>query len=107
MQVNIQFNANLPAKVTRKEKWFVAACPILDITSQGDNEEQAKKNLGEAISLFFTSCFERGVLDEVLKDCGFKAVHHIAKPATPDVKKEGYITVPIPFLVDQNSECRV
>ena len=106
MQVEIQFNANLPLKIRKKEKWFVAECPILDIVSQGDTPEKARESLGEALSLFFTSCFERGVLDDVLKDCGFKALHGPAKTANTLLTPENYISVPIPFLVDNKSECR-
>ncbi|MCG6878967.1 MAG: hypothetical protein LJE96_07470 [Deltaproteobacteria bacterium] len=104
MQIDIQFNANLPVVVKEKERWFLATCPILDIHSQGESEEQAKSNLGEALSLFFISCFERGVLEEVLKGCGFKAVQSIAQTKRPVVSREDYISVPIPFLVDQNPE---
>ncbi len=32
---------------------FVALCPELDIASQGDTIEEAKKNLEEAVTLFF------------------------------------------------------
>ncbi|MFO7985113.1 MAG: type II toxin-antitoxin system HicB family antitoxin [Desulfatiglandaceae bacterium] len=107
MQVAIQFSANLPLKITKKESWFVASCPILDVHSQGETEELARENLKEALSLFFQSCFERGVLDDVLKECGFKA-------ATPSIEKEeeqvasreDYIQVPIPFLVNQDTPDR-
>ncbi|MCF8128094.1 MAG: hypothetical protein K9N10_06240 [Deltaproteobacteria bacterium] len=107
MQIDIQFNANLPVTITKREKWYLATCPILDIHSQGESKEKAKHNLGEALSLFFISCFERGVLDDVLKGCGFKAVQAVAQSRRPLVSQEDYISVPIPFLVDQNSnnEC--
>lgn len=41
-------------------------------------EEQVKQNLNDARVLFFQSCFERGVLDEVLKESAFQA-HVIVK----------------------------
>ena len=46
--------------------------PPLDVYSQGDTEEAALVNLAEALHLFIESCFERGALEEVLKDCGFR-----------------------------------
>jgi predicted RNase H-like HicB family nuclease len=104
----VGFNISLPIKIAKKKKWYLASCPILDIHSQGDTEKKAKDNLCEAISLFITSCFERGVLDEVLKSCGFIAGHHIqAQDKQPAVKKDKFINVPIPFLVNQTSrtEC--
>ena len=101
MEVTIQFEAKLPLKITQKKHRVVATCPILDVHSQGDTEEQARKNLEEALSLFFVSCFERGVLDAVLKDCGFKAVQPVIQEAQPVSPTEDYISVPIPFLVNR------
>jgi predicted RNase H-like HicB family nuclease len=100
MDITIQFTVKLPIKFTKRKKWVLASCPILDIHSQGENENKAKKNLTEALSLFFTSCFERGTLDSVLKQCGFKVIH---SPTIQTPKKhpaEDYINVPIPFYVD-------
>ncbi len=102
MRIIVQFSAKLPVKITKKRKWFLASCPILDVHSQGDTEKKARDNLKEALSLFFISCFERRTLDEVLKDCGFKPMH--VSPAYKEeapVTIEDYIDVPIPFLVDQ------
>lgn len=106
MKVEVQFIAQLPVKFTRKSKWVVASCPALDVHSQGETESSAKKNLKESLSLFFISCFERGTIDAVLKQCGFKLVKREAIQHKPKsvVKKEDYISIPIPFLVDQHSQ---
>ncbi len=104
MQVTIQFSVDLPLKIKKRESWFLASCPILDVHSQGETEEMARENLKEALSLFFLSCFERGVLDEVLKECGFKAVQApIDKTENRAISREDYIQVPIPFLVNQDT----
>jgi hypothetical protein len=50
-----------------------AGCPAFDVASQGKTVNKAKSNLGEALIAFFISCIERGVLDSVLKECGFKS----------------------------------
>ena len=110
MKRDIQFNARLPIKITKRKKWVLASCPVLDIHSQGKTAEQAKANLSEALSLFFSSCFERGTLDAVLKQCGFKAVQPgLPQYDHPQAKHDNFISVPIPFLVDsaQRSQCRV
>ena len=62
----------VPVEVREEGAYFVTVCPPLDVCSQGDTEEAALVNLGEALHLFVESCFERGTLDEVLKDCGFE-----------------------------------
>ncbi|MCJ7619961.1 MAG: type II toxin-antitoxin system HicB family antitoxin [Anaerolineae bacterium] len=41
------------AVIQRDEDWYVALCPELDIASQGESVEEARRNLIEAIELFF------------------------------------------------------
>jgi predicted RNase H-like HicB family nuclease len=41
------------AVIQRDEDWYVAFCPELDIASQGESVEEARRNLIEAIELFF------------------------------------------------------
>jgi predicted RNase H-like HicB family nuclease len=41
------------AIIDREDDGFSALCPELDIASQGDTIEEAKKNLQEALELFF------------------------------------------------------
>ena len=43
------------AIIERDEDLYVALCPELDIASQGDTVESARKNLIEALELFFES----------------------------------------------------
>jgi predicted RNase H-like HicB family nuclease len=45
----------LTAIIEREGDGYVALCPELDIASQGDNIEQARDNLREAVELFFES----------------------------------------------------
>lgn len=47
----------LPYSIKERANWYLASCPILDVHSQGETPEKAKKNLKEAISLFLISCF--------------------------------------------------
>ncbi len=43
----------LTAIIEREGGGYVSLCPELDIASQGDNVEQARDNLREALELFF------------------------------------------------------
>ena len=45
----------LTAIIEREDEAYVALCPELDIASQGDTVESARKNLIEALELFFES----------------------------------------------------
>ena len=44
---------SLTAVLIREDVGFVAICPEVDVASQGDSVEDAKKNLREAVELFF------------------------------------------------------
>ena len=41
------------AMIYREGDGFVALCPELDVASQGDTVEKARRNLVEAVELFF------------------------------------------------------
>lgn len=55
----------LTAVLTREDDGFVAFCPEIDVASQGDTVEEAKKNLKEAVELFF-ECASDHEVDERL-----------------------------------------
>ena len=104
MEVTLQFR--LPAKVAKRRHLFLASCPVLDVHSQGETEKEARENLADAMTVFFISCFERGTLEAVLKEWGFKP-HRANKRKTTSPSPQTYINVLIPFLVVQRShhEC--
>ena len=41
----------------REGDGYVSLCPELDIASQGDNVEEARQNLVEALKLFFETAY--------------------------------------------------
>jgi len=43
----------LTAIIEREGDWYISLCPELDLASQGDNIEEARQNLIEALELFF------------------------------------------------------
>jgi predicted RNase H-like HicB family nuclease len=45
-------NQRFTAIIEREDDGYVSLCPELDIASQGDTIESAKRNLKEAIELF-------------------------------------------------------
>jgi predicted RNase H-like HicB family nuclease len=105
MTRTVQCIFKLPVKITKRRKWFLASCTILDVHSQGETEGKARNNLREALSLFFISCFERGTLGAALKECGFKPTYPLPIHKKQSlVTKKDYINVPIPFLVKQTNQ---
>lgn len=49
---------------------YLSSCPALDVASQGDTEEEAKRHLLDALDGFIETCREMGTLEEVLADAG-------------------------------------
>jgi predicted RNase H-like HicB family nuclease len=99
MSTSVRFEIFLPVKFRKEGRYMVAWCFPLDVYSQGETLEKAKENIREAVQLFLMDCFKRGTLEKVLKDCGFIP---IKRPSLGPVKpKENEISVPLPFVIDQ------
>lgn len=82
------------ADVERKGKVYVARLAALDIQSQGPTVARSLANLREAVELFIESCYERGVLERVLKDAGFESAP-ITRRRTRLPRGRHRITVPM------------
>ncbi len=46
-------NRQLTAIIEREGDGYVALCPEVDVASQGDTVDEARRNLHEALELFF------------------------------------------------------
>jgi predicted RNase H-like HicB family nuclease len=95
----IRFNISVPIDIRQEGDMFYASCRPFDVHSQGNTEDRVKVNIVEALQLFIESCFERGVLDQVLKECGF-----IPSPKAHDMRQnmspsKQMIDVPLDLLV--------
>jgi len=99
---DIKIEIRLPAEVKKKEKWFIASCPDLNVVTQGRTKKEAKKNLVEALTLFLTSCFERNTLETVFKECGITSIDTIKDK--PKSNKKDYINIPFYLLSSDTRE---
>jgi predicted RNase H-like HicB family nuclease len=43
----------LTAAITKEDKWYVARCLEVEVTSQGETMDESLENLREALELFF------------------------------------------------------
>jgi predicted RNase H-like HicB family nuclease len=59
---------SLTAIIEREDDGYVALCPELDIASQGDNVEEARANLQEALELFFETASREEVRSRLHSD---------------------------------------
>jgi predicted RNase H-like HicB family nuclease len=98
MRIAMEFK--VPARIRKKGKWFISSCPLLDVHSQGHAREEAERNLVDALSSFLISCYERGTLEEVLRDAGFVPVAEARGPETLLAKGDIELTAPLPFVIE-------
>jgi predicted RNase H-like HicB family nuclease len=98
----IQAQFKLFGVIRRDGRWYVAHCPPLDLTTQGRSAEEAKRNLREAAELFFTSCLERGTLDQALRELGFVGVERAARRIPHDAFE---MTIPLPLRFQKPDPC--
>ena len=99
----VKFEFNLPYAMRKRGKLFIAHCPLVDVTSQGESKKQALEHLIEAIQLFMESCFERGTLDEVLEACGFefKSEGKKLRKAQARPSRTECVRVPLSLLISR------
>lgn len=55
----------LTAIIEREDNDFVALCPELDVASQGRTVDEARKNLQEALELFFETASPEEIKDRL------------------------------------------
>jgi predicted RNase H-like HicB family nuclease len=106
--IRATFTVTLPFRIQKEGSIYISSCPPLDVFSQGETIKKAEENLIEAVRLFINSCFVRGTLDKVLRQCGFVPMTTTPKPA-PRKPPGRQITVPVPFpfvFHDQRPGCQ-
>lgn len=81
----MQINFRLPAayRIDDRTGMHVAYCPMLDVCSQGETEEESVHALRSALVLFLTHHFKHQTIDTVLSEYGFVPAGH--PDANPDL----------------------
>jgi predicted RNase H-like HicB family nuclease len=57
--------------IFKEGETYVAHVPELDISSCGTTEDEARKNIQDAVRGFLETSSEMGTLDEILEESGF------------------------------------
>ena len=109
MRVLVKAKFQLFGVMKKENGWYVAHCPPLDITTQGQTEAEAKKNLIEASELFVISCFERGTFEQALRELGWTVAAGAVKlpqAAAPEIPRGAFrFPVPVPFGLEKAVGC--
>ena len=65
---NLQFTV----RIFKEGPTFVAHVPELDVSSCGDTEAEARRNIRDAVSGFLETAKEAGTLKDVLEESGYR-----------------------------------
>ena len=85
---------SVPFTIKQEGAWYICSCHVLDVHSQGQTIDEAKRNFETTLSLFVDGCLEMGTLETVLRDCGFKPDHDVHDETTD----ASMINIPIHLL---------
>jgi len=66
--ISIEFDAI----IFQEGKSFVAHCPELDVSSCGNDVDEARRNLKTAVRLFVEEAEKLGTLDDILREAGYQ-----------------------------------
>ena len=103
----IKFTLTVPVEIKKKGKWYVSSCHPFQVNSQGRTKAEAKDNIIEAMQLFIETCYERGTLEKVLKECGYHPVGVHQKADRKELSPtEFMVDVPLPLLVTNHAQAQ-
>ena len=65
----------LTEEIWKEGNMYVSYCPELDIASCGEDVQQAKKNLTEAILINIEETKKLGTFERFIEDCGLEEIN--------------------------------
>ena len=63
--------ASVEVQLIKDGDYIVSYCPALELSSFGNDEEDAKKGFEAALNIFFDELHKRGTLEKVLLNLGW------------------------------------
>lgn len=94
-KVNINFS--LPVTILREGKYFVAYTPVLDLSTSAKSFEKVKTRFEEVVKIFLEELMNKGTLETVLTDLGWKKMQKSWSP--PKLVANDSATFNIPLTV--------
>jgi predicted RNase H-like HicB family nuclease len=71
---------NVDVLLFREDKYFVAYCPALEVSSYGETEEEAKSAFDEALDIFIEETEKRGSFEKALLKLGW-SLRQVPQPS--------------------------
>ena len=84
----------LTEELWKEGNMYVSYCPELDIASCGEDVEQAKKNLLEAIVINIEETKKMGTFDQFIENCGLEKINTDILSARKELV--GFVPIEVP-----------
>ncbi|MCX6600446.1 MAG: hypothetical protein NT025_02655 [bacterium] len=65
------YKVHVPVVIFQEGEYFVAYCPVLELSSYGQSENEAKRAFAEALKIFIKETEKKGTLEKILLDLGW------------------------------------
>jgi predicted RNase H-like HicB family nuclease len=65
-------NLEFTVRIFKEGSTFIAHVPELDLSSCGDSEAEARRNIRDAVAGFIETAKEAGTLREILEEAGYR-----------------------------------
>jgi len=96
-------SVEVPVLIFEEDGQWIAYCPHLEVSSYGDNEEEARAAFEEALEIFFEETVSRGTLEKELVSLGWSLTSNDYRPpatpvAVPSAYKKDYQRIQIPVV---------
>ncbi|MBW2012164.1 MAG: hypothetical protein JRG68_09720 [Deltaproteobacteria bacterium] len=85
----------LTEEIWKEGNMYVSYCPELDVASCGENVQQAKKNLMEAIMINIEETKKMGTFEKFLEECGLEPINDDILSARKELVGFSPIEVPV------------
>lgn len=89
------FNVSLPVNILREGDKFVAYTPALELSTEGNTFEEAKKNFEEAVLIFFEEITQERKTEDALSNLGWMRVNTKFVPPTMVSAQSETFSVPL------------
>jgi len=67
-------NLGFTVRILREGDAFVAHVPELDVSTCGDTEAEARRNIADAVQGFLMTAKEQGTLNDILQEAGYRTL---------------------------------
>ena len=70
----LNFEVSIPVAFLREGKYYIAYSPVLDLSTSAKSYEEVRDRFSEIVQIFFEELLEKGTLEEVLSELGWRKV---------------------------------